>query len=103
MLARLASRLRISRSLRWILGASAVPGGESGVDVGEKLGQLACPGPGGHDALLVVPELRPGQVEVAVGLVLVDLGQELGRGAAGMGSVPLCRGHGDVLEVQFRR
>ena len=36
-------------------------------------------------------------------LVLVDLGQELGLGAAGTGGVSLCRGHGDVLEVQFRR
>jgi hypothetical protein len=26
--------------------------------------------------------------------VLVDLGQELGLGAAGTGSVSLCRGHG---------
>ena len=44
------------------------------VDAGEELGKLAGAWPGGHDALLVVAELGPDQLKVAVGLVLVDLG-----------------------------
>jgi hypothetical protein len=59
------------------LRRGAVGGVEFGVDVGEELGQFAGAGPGGQDALLVVAELFPDQVEVAFALVLVDLGEEL--------------------------
>jgi hypothetical protein len=65
------------------LGRSGIGGGELAVDVGEELGEFACAGAGGHDALLVVAELGPDQVEVALGLVLVDLGEQFGLGAAG--------------------
>ena len=67
----------------------------------KKLCQLAGAGPGGHDALLVVPELLPEQGEVAFAFMLVDLGEQLGLGPAGAGSVALGGGDGDVLEVDL--
>jgi hypothetical protein len=57
--------------------------GDLGVDAGEELGEAAGAGAGGQDALLVVAELGEDQVEVAIGLVLVDLVQQLGLRAAG--------------------
>ena len=75
---------------------------ELAVDVGEELGEFAGTWSGGHDALLVVAELGPDQLQVAVGLVLVDLGQQLGLSAAWPGGVAFGCGHRDVLEVQFR-
>jgi hypothetical protein len=76
---------------------------EFGVDGGKECGQLACSWPGGHDAVLVVAELGPDQVQVAVGLMLVDLGQQFRLGAAWAGCVSLGRGHRHVLEVDLGR
>ena len=47
-------------------------------------------------------ELGPDQVQVALGLVLVDLGEQFGLRAAQGGSVALCSCHGDMFQVQFR-
>ncbi|MEU2754167.1 hypothetical protein [Streptomyces albidoflavus] len=49
----------------------------------EELGQAAGSGARWEDALLVVSELGEDEVEVAVALVLVDLGEKLGLGPAG--------------------
>ena len=45
-------------------------------------GELAGTGPGGHDALAVVAQLGPEQVQVAFRLVLVHLGQQFGLRSA---------------------
>ena len=63
--------------------------------------RLAGAGSGGHDAVLVVAELGQDELEVVVGLVLVDLGEQLGLGAARAGSVAFRCCDGDVLEVHF--
>ena len=46
-------------------------GGEFAVDVGEELGQLAGSWTGGQDPLLVVAELGPDQIQVALGFCLL--------------------------------
>ena len=51
-------------------------GGELLVDAGEELGQAAGARPGGQNALLVVSELLQDELEIALALVLVDLGQQ---------------------------
>jgi hypothetical protein len=53
------------------------------VDTGEEFGQAPGSWAGWEDALLVVAELGQDQVEVAVALQLVDLGQQFGLGPAG--------------------
>ena len=73
----------------------------AGVDAGEELGEAPGAGAGGQDALLVVAELGQDQAEVAVALVLVDLGQQLGLRAAGAGGIAFRRGDGDVLQVDL--
>jgi hypothetical protein len=50
------------------------------VDVREELRQLAGSRASGHDALLVVTELGPKQVQVALLLMLADFGEQLGLG-----------------------
>jgi hypothetical protein len=54
-----------------------------GVDAGEEFGQAAGARPGGQDVPLVIAELGQHEFEVAVGFVLVDLGQQLGLSPAG--------------------
>ena len=66
----------------------------AGVDAGEELGEAPGAGAGGQDALLVVAELGQDQAEVAVALVLVDLGQQPGLRAAGAGGIAFRRGDG---------
>jgi hypothetical protein len=48
------------------------------VDAGEELGKAPRTGAGREDALLVVPELVQHELDVALALVLVDLGKQLG-------------------------
>ena len=60
------------------LGRPGLGGGDLGVDVSEELGELPGTGPGWHDALLVVAEFGPDQVQVPLAFVLVDLGEKLG-------------------------
>jgi hypothetical protein len=64
--------------------------------VSEELGEAASAGARWEDALLVVAELGEDEVEVAVALVPVDLGEELGLGPAGASSpVPRARNNTD--------
>ena len=77
-----------------VLGPRRCRGGcaEVSVDAGEELGEVPGTGAGGQDALLVVAELSQDQAEVAVALVLVDLGQQFGLRAAGAGGIAFGRG-----------
>jgi hypothetical protein len=68
------------------------------VDAGEELGELACSGAGGHDAVLVAAELGEHDLEVPAGLVLGDLGEELALGTAGPGCVAFGGRDAHVLE-----
>ena len=92
----------MSRSLRWIFGAAvAMSVFRSASMVAKKSVRLAGAGAGGQDALLVVAELGQHELEVAVGLVLVDLGEQLGLSAARPGRIALRGRRSDMLEVQF--
>jgi hypothetical protein len=64
-------------------------------------GQPSRAGSGRQGAVAVVAELGQYQLEVAVGFVLADLGQQLCLSAARSGCVAVRCGGGNVFEVQF--
>ena len=68
----------------------------------KNVGELAGAGAGGHDAVLVVAEFGLEHERRLRSLSCsADLGEQLGLGAAGPGSVPFRGGDGDVLEVDL--
>ena len=72
------------------------------VDVGEEVDKIPGAGSGGHDALLVVAEFGPEQVEVALLLLFADLGEQLGLSTARPGCVALGGGSADMMQNDLR-
>jgi hypothetical protein len=89
-------------SLATTRGASASWSARSLSTAAKNAVSSRAPGPGGHDAVLVVAELGEHDLEVAVGFVFGDLGEQLALGAAGPGSVAFGRGDAHVLERDLR-
>ena len=74
-------------------------GVQVGVDGGEEVGKAAGAGAGGQDALLIVAELGPEQVEFAVLLVFVDLGQQLRLSTARSSCIALGGRRADMMQT----